>query len=245
MAQRGFLRAGEYPANEGSVRRTAGRNNEYAANSTLVTTGMLPVVVLASAALTAPVSLYLLQRYRRAVLAAMATRAGSGVIAPSSSVSVDSESVPSLRIQVLDQAALDGTEPLAYRQAGRLLFLAASVYIAAGLAYACVMAGAWMVFTREDGFPLTRCCGCFPHGRRYCGEHRCRWSARARLVRTSRCYLRWRQSGGNAELTQGRSSTSAFTTAPPVLRCVLHRRARVGPQYSAFMVTAVTDRRWC
>ena len=44
----------------------------YAADTTLVTTGMLPALMLASAALTAPASLFLLWLYRRAVLRSMA-----------------------------------------------------------------------------------------------------------------------------------------------------------------------------
>ncbi|HEV7821713.1 MAG TPA: hypothetical protein VGO84_11080, partial [Burkholderiales bacterium] len=43
----------------------------------LITTGMLPMVLIASAALTAPLSVVLLRWYRRAVLRAMAEQAGA------------------------------------------------------------------------------------------------------------------------------------------------------------------------
>ena len=48
-----------------------------ATDARLITTGMLPMVLIASAVLTAPVSALLLRWYRRAVLRAMAEQAGT------------------------------------------------------------------------------------------------------------------------------------------------------------------------
>jgi hypothetical protein len=128
----------------------------YAVESTTqVTTGMLPMLMIASAALTAPVSLGLLRLYRRAVLKSMAAQAGLRPTAPEVQVSTNDTAAP-LQISVLDAAALDMHEPAAYHHALRSLATAMAVYVLAGFAYALVLTSAWLVFTRGEGFVLSR-----------------------------------------------------------------------------------------
>src|SRR5689334_7550760 len=72
----------------------------YAIQSTTqVTTGMLPMLMIVSAALTAPVSLALLRLYRRAVLKSMAAQAGSRQSAPEMQVGTNADATP-LQISV-------------------------------------------------------------------------------------------------------------------------------------------------
>ncbi|MGZ8268539.1 MAG: hypothetical protein ACXW20_12850, partial [Burkholderiales bacterium] len=54
----------------------------YAPGATVVATGMLPILIMASAVLTAPVSIFLLWRYRRAVVRSMAAETRPGAAQP-------------------------------------------------------------------------------------------------------------------------------------------------------------------
>ncbi|MGZ5153653.1 MAG: hypothetical protein ACXWI6_26280 [Burkholderiales bacterium] len=125
------------------------------ATTTLITTGMLPALMLTSAALTAPVSLLLVWLYRRAVLRSMAAQAG-GVVAPGSPESVATNDDRPLQIRTVDAAAIDAAQPPVYQHALRSLLLGTSVYVVAGLAYALLLTSAWLVFTRDEGFVLSR-----------------------------------------------------------------------------------------
>ena len=121
-----------------------------------MTTGMLVFLLLASAALTAPVSLILLWRYRSSVVRAMAGRAAAD--APPSVEATASSPVPTaeLQLQPLTAASVAAAQTATYRQIRHSLRIAIAVYVSAGLAYALVMTGALMIFTSEDGFPPTR-----------------------------------------------------------------------------------------
>ena len=122
-----------------------------------MTTGMLVFLLLTSAALTAPVSLLLLWRYRRAVIRAMAGRTTAGVPAEHPPAADRSAPAAPLHIETLPAAAIAAPDTAAHRSIRHALRGAITIYLAAGLAYAAVMTGAWMVFTREyGGFPLTR-----------------------------------------------------------------------------------------
>src|SRR5678815_6181533 len=108
---------------------------------------MLPMVLIASAVLTAPVSALLLRWYRRAVLRAMAEQAGT---TPAQAVRAAQPSISgsTLQVQRIDAASLDAaSSPPAYQRALASLASATTVYVVAGLAYALVMTGAWLVFT--------------------------------------------------------------------------------------------------
>lgn len=119
---------------------------------TLVTTGMLPFLVLLSAALTAPVSFLLLARYRRAVLRSMAASADAAV--PPEPARAGLSPPQPLALDYLDPARL---APTTVRQAVRRAMSGAVLgYVAGGLAYALVLFGAWQYFTRDGGFVLSR-----------------------------------------------------------------------------------------
>lgn len=124
-------------------------------SAVLITTGMLPALMIAAAALTAPVSIFLLWLYRRAVVRSMAGRAGAAPAAGPSDGGAQAAGPP-LQIRVIDAATLDTAEPLVYQRALRSLRAAVSVYVIAGLAYAVVLTSAWFAFTRDDGIVLSR-----------------------------------------------------------------------------------------
>jgi hypothetical protein len=126
-----------------------------AADATVITTGMLPTLMLAAAVLTAPGSLFLLWLYRRAVVRSMGEQAGASAAMPASAAPTN-YAAPSLQTRLIDAASLDAATPRLYQQARRSLLAATTVYVAAGLAYALVLTSAWLVFTRGDGFVLSR-----------------------------------------------------------------------------------------
>src|SRR5262245_55898605 len=103
-----------------------------------MTTGMLVFLLLASALLTAPVSLFLLWRYRRAVIRAMAGR--SSREAPALSVPAVDRAAPAtpLEIETLTAASAAPMDSPAYRQVRQSLRTAIGIHVAAGLAYAAV-----------------------------------------------------------------------------------------------------------
>jgi hypothetical protein len=118
---------------------------------------MLIFLLLTSAALTAPASLILLWRYRRAVMRAMAGRTAADASSDSLPTAGGSAPTVQLHVEALAAASLGAHDTAAQRQVRHSLRIAITIYTAAGLAYAAVMTGAWMVFTREyGGFPLTR-----------------------------------------------------------------------------------------
>jgi hypothetical protein len=223
----------------------------YAApDTTVVATGMLPTLMLAAAALTAPVSLFLLWLYRRAVVRSMAEQAGAGAAIPGSGSHANAEA-PSLRIRLIDAASLDAATPRLYEQARRSLLSGTTVYVAAGLAYALVLTSAWLVFTRGDGFVLSRflwlmSCYAWPTALAV--------GMLAAVSRGQRLLVALAYFGmlfavaiyglmHNAELSPAQLvSFWMFTNAPAtvLLLAFLHRRVRaVGPLVLSFMVTAV------
>ena len=127
-------------------------------NLTVALTGMLPAIVLISAALTAATSVVLLWLYRRAVLRSMAARAVSATPPPSRLPPglPRAERPPPLEVvSVAGGPVANPGAPSAYGRAARSLRRAAWVYVAGGLAYALVLSTPWMVFV-EGGFAHTR-----------------------------------------------------------------------------------------
>jgi hypothetical protein len=127
-------------------------------NLTVALTGMLPAIVLISAALTAAVSVVLLWLYRRAVLRSMAARAVSAPPPPSRLPPGLPRAPRPPPLEVVSVASGPAATPganSAYDRATRSLRRAAWVYIAGGLAYALVLSAPWMVVV-EGGFALTR-----------------------------------------------------------------------------------------
>jgi hypothetical protein len=222
-----------------------------ATDARLITTGMLPVVILASAVLTAPISLFLLRWYRRAVLRAMAEQTGTP---PTAAVQTEQAAGNSgtLQVRLIDAGSMDATAtPPAYRRALASLASATTVYGIAGLSYALVMTGAWLVFTSQDGVILTRTLWLF-----WCYA----WPTTLAVAMVAAISRGQRVAVGaayfavlsvvavfglvrNSELSVGQLVTFwLLTNAPPTLLLLafLHRRLRaVGPLVLAFMVTAV------
>lgn len=213
---------------------------------TLITTGMLPFLVLVAAALTAPVSVLLLAWYRRAVLRSMGA-AGSG---PPPAPPVAGPPPPqALQLDNATASAADRPAAAAVRHSLRGL---AYAYVGGGLAYALVMFGAWQFFTRDDGFVLSRflwlmSCYAWPAalaiGLVVAVDRRQRLLvalAYFAIVLAVALYGLLR----NAELSVGQVVTFWLLTNAPatvLLLAFLHRRVRaVGPLVLSFMVAAVT-----
>ena len=127
-------------------------------NSTVALTGMLPAIVLLSAALTAVTSVLLLRLYRRAVIRSMDARAGAIPAQPplSKPALPQAARMPSLQVVSAADVALrtEGARAT-YDRAARSLRRAALAYGAGGLAYALVLTVPWMVFA-QGGFVLSR-----------------------------------------------------------------------------------------
>ena len=225
---------------------------DYGADPTLITTGMLPSLILAAAALTAPVSVFLLWRYRRAVMRSMAAYAGAAPTpAPAPAASPPAHATAALSVQAVDAGAFDNVWPSAYRDALRSLYAATAVYAAAGLSYAIVLASAWLVFTHDEDVVLTRLLwllSCYARPTALAvgmivavsrGQRIAVAAAYFAMLFAVALYGTVR----NAELTFGQLAAFwLFTNAPAtiLLLAFLHRRVRaVGPLVLAFMVTAV------
>jgi hypothetical protein len=218
---------------------------------TLVTTGMLPMLLLASAVLTAPVSLFLLWLYRRAVERSMAGSAGhASALLAQAMRDIDEGAL--LQVRLIDAAVVDGLPPPPlYRNAVTSLFSATAVYVVAGLTYALVLTCAWLVFTSEDGFPLTRflwlmSCYGWPTALAVGMLAAVSRGQRALVLLAYFAMLFAVAIYGllrNAELNPAQLVYFwMFTNAPAtvLLLAFLHRRVRaVGPLVLAFMVTAV------
>lgn len=118
---------------------------------TVLLTGMLPFMRIASAALTAPLAVLLLWLYRRAVLRSMALAAGvpPPVGAPTPTVTGSPLGVDTVGVE--DPAP----STAAYRSGRRSIRRLALVHALAGVAYAAVFAVVWMTWV-VPGFILTR-----------------------------------------------------------------------------------------
>jgi hypothetical protein len=116
-------------------------------------TGLLPFLLLTSAALSAPLAIALLWLYRRAVLRSMARTAGGSPAEPTSGPDVRPEVELTVRTAGLREPAA-ATE--AYRAGRRSLRRLAVAHGLGGLAYAAVFAAAWMIWVTPDGFILGR-----------------------------------------------------------------------------------------
>lgn len=115
---------------------------------TLLLTGALPFVLLASAAITAPLAAFLLWLYRRAVLRSMATTAGAAAVA---AAPVSPGLRPPLAVRTFDARAA-GPVAGAWRRARQAHRRVALAYGLAGVAYAAVFTTVWMVRVTPDGF---------------------------------------------------------------------------------------------
>jgi hypothetical protein len=117
-------------------------------------TGLLPFLLLASAALSAPLALVLLWLYRRAVLRSMGRAAAAS---PPTEATSGPEMRPDVELTVRT-AGLQAPAPAsgAYLAGRRSLRRLAVAHGLGGLAYAAVFAAAWMIWVTPDGFILGR-----------------------------------------------------------------------------------------
>ncbi|MGZ8264040.1 MAG: hypothetical protein ACXW2I_07515 [Burkholderiales bacterium] len=226
----------------------------YAPGATVVATGMLPILIMASAVLTAPVSIFLLWRYRRAVVRSMAAETRPGAAQPAADANTPapaSAQAPALSLKLIDAAAIDAANPPLYRQALKSLVSATGVYTAAGFLYALVLTSAWLYFTGDDGVPLTRflwlmSCYVWPTA---LAVGMLAAVSRGQRIAVAVAYFSMLFAVAiygllrNQELTAGQLATFwLFTNAPATLLLLafLHRRVRaVGPLVLSFMVVAV------
>jgi hypothetical protein len=218
---------------------------------TLVATGVLPFLMLASAALTVPVALALLRLYRRAVVRAMASQAG--IAAPPAVAGARAVAQPPpLDIELFDAAALDAAELPQYRRAVSSLTRATIVYVAAGFAYAIALTSPWLVFMPAPAVPVARTlwlmsCYLWPAALAV-GMLTAVSRGQRALVGVAYFAMLFAVAlygvARNEELTVGQLATFwLLTNAPATLLLIafLHRRVRaVGPLVLAFMITAVT-----
>lgn len=218
--------------------------------ATLVTTGMLPFLLLLSAALTAPVSIGLLAIYRRAVLRSMAAvspHANDKVPAAESAVQPPGTK---LQLSMLDSDSF--TSPAVERRIKHSLWRAALVYTAGGLTYALILGGAWMVQAGGDGFVLMRflwllSCYAWPTALGL-GLLLAVTTSQRMLVAAVYFAMLFAVSAfallRNDALSVGQVAAFWMITNAPataILLAFLHRRVRaVGPLVLAFMVCAVT-----
>lgn len=223
---------------------------EPASGATLIATGMLPFLVLVSAALTAPVSIALLALYRHAVLKSMA--ASGAAAQPAPLASADGTAPPKAKLRVTDVSASTIAASPTRNAATTSLRRAVAIYVGAGFVYALVLAGAWMVLARDGGFPLLRflwllSCYAWPTvlavGLLAAVTRRQR-AMLAALYFALVCALAVVGLARNGELTAGQLAGFWLLTNAPatlLLLAFLHRRVRaVGPLVLAFAVCAIT-----
>ena len=112
-------------------------------------TGALPFVLLASAAITAPLAALLLWLYRRAVLRSMAEV--SGAAAPASDPPAHGAR-PRLAVQVVDAQIEVAAASASYRRGLDAHRRVSLVHALGGLAYAAVFTAVWMLWVAPGGF---------------------------------------------------------------------------------------------
>jgi hypothetical protein len=121
--------------------------------------GRFAFIILASAALTALVSIFLLWRYRRAVLRAMSAHAGATETPtpPIGTARGAAGGIRPLALTKVDHTTALSATPEAnatYQGATRSLRRAALVYAGAGLVYALVFALAWAFVAEGEFLPF-------------------------------------------------------------------------------------------
>jgi hypothetical protein len=127
---------------------------------TIALTGQLQIVLIVAAVLALAVSLFLLWRYRRAVIKSMQRRSRSEIATPTGYLPPDAPHRPPPSAAVftlVDTAALDNDAlriNALYRQTRRRPWIAAAIYTVAGLAFAAVMTAAFLLSSKISFLPL-------------------------------------------------------------------------------------------
>ena len=119
----------------------------------LITTGMLPMVLIAAAVLSAPAAWLLLWLYRRTVLRAMAAASAATGVPPPAPALRTSAAGP-LQVRRIDSPSI--LPSAASARARRSLAALGAVQLVGTLAYAAVFALAWTAFGDRQGFVPAR-----------------------------------------------------------------------------------------
>jgi hypothetical protein len=127
---------------------------------TVALTGQLFFVLAAAAVFALAVSLFLLHRYRRAVIKSMRRRGGSKIAEPTGFIPPDephalNETALTFNFVTTETlGAASRQDNLLYRQAKRRPWLAALVYVVAGCCFAATMTTAFLWATRMEFLPF-------------------------------------------------------------------------------------------
>ena len=125
-------------------------------NPTVAFTGMLPAILILSTVFTAPLTWFILRRYRSAVMRSMlsASKSASTPVGMTGTSGPPPAPGPPPSFVGLDAltAPLPGTQ--SFRSARRSQWCAASVYMAAGMAYSLVHAATWMLVSGGGWIPV-------------------------------------------------------------------------------------------
>jgi hypothetical protein len=127
---------------------------------TVALTGQLQMVLMAAAVLALAASLFLLWRYRRAVIESMRRRSRSEIATPTGYLPPDEPHRPpqsEVVFAFVDAAALDKNarqNNALYRQIRRRPWIAAAIYGVAGLCFAATMTAAFLLSSKMSFLPL-------------------------------------------------------------------------------------------
>ncbi|HSK30875.1 MAG TPA: hypothetical protein VLA17_13015, partial [Candidatus Limnocylindria bacterium] len=126
---------------------------------TVALTGQFLFVLIAAAIFALVVSLFLLHRYRRAVIRSMRRRSRQSIAEPTGYMPPDeahahNESPLAFRIVTSDAPGGDRKKDLLYRQVRRRPWLAALVYAVAGCAFAATMTAAFLWSSGMEFLPF-------------------------------------------------------------------------------------------
>ena len=123
---------------------------------TVALTGMLPAILILSAALTAPLTWFILRSYRSAVMRSMLSTSKSASTAVGAAAAFDPVPAagPAPSFVELDAFTAPLPSTRSFQSARRSQWCTASVYAAGGMAYALVHAATWMLVSGGDWIPV-------------------------------------------------------------------------------------------
>ncbi|MGH7887396.1 MAG: hypothetical protein ACREPG_06000, partial [Candidatus Binatia bacterium] len=225
---------------------------------TVALTGQFPLVLVVSALLALVVSVFLLRRYRRAVIRSMRRRSRSEILELKGFLPAEPEHKPpkaplsfSFVTRDSENSKSRGAAKQLYNDAMRGPWLGALVYGIAGCGFAAAMSAAFLLSSRMEFSPLRFLFLTWVNGwpivfTTYCAAA---VSRRAKLI-VALAYLALGISLGALLLTRSPDTTagrlavlwvSANIPSSILLLIFLHRRIRaVGPLVLLFMITGVT-----
>ncbi|MGH7797837.1 MAG: hypothetical protein ACREQ2_23495 [Candidatus Binatia bacterium] len=120
---------------------------------TVALTGQLSIVLITAAILALVVSLFILWRYRRAVIKSMRRRSRSEILESTGHMPPEEPHRPPDTALVFDFASASAKSNLLYRSGRRRPWLAALIYAVAGACFAATMATAFLLSTKMALLP--------------------------------------------------------------------------------------------